>query len=146
MRSFTLAGWYASAIFPYITMPALQKLNLSCTSLNSEDLSRLQSFLSRSWCPLRELSLHHIPAWSLSTLPPLITLALAIIEAKTITRIFRRLTGSPGCLPRLHRVVMFYALTDLLWVRWRAPAEGLAQLLSFTPTMHCDGTAPSAGV
>ncbi|KAF7369715.1 F-box domain-containing protein [Mycena venus] len=161
LRTLTVSGASPTAIFPYTTMPALEELNLVGRSLNTEDLSHISFFVSRSRCQLRRLRLHFIsellttPAIQLlEALPSLERCELAATEAKTITTLFSSLCGDSKFLPQLqnlsishHRisdsnmVSMFEAMANMLIYRGLRTPEHV-QLHSFALAMQCEETAP----
>ncbi|KAJ7038929.1 hypothetical protein C8F04DRAFT_1392738 [Mycena alexandri] len=60
LRSITLSGTDPSIILQFVAMPGLEDLDIAGT-LNSEDLTRMNFFVSRSQCQLRRLRVHYIP-------------------------------------------------------------------------------------
>ncbi|KAJ7735981.1 hypothetical protein B0H16DRAFT_1574994 [Mycena metata] len=162
LRSITLSGTDPFIILQFVAMPGLEDLDVVARSLNSEDLTRISFFVSRSQCQLRRLRLHYIPnpltvaaLQLLEALPFLETLELSATEANTIMALLRRLDdGETTFLPQLQNLsiahhkmrdkdmhAMFNVVAMILLRRGSHTPEHV-QLRSFSLTMQYEQTPP----
>ncbi|KAF7373825.1 F-box domain-containing protein [Mycena sanguinolenta] len=166
IASLALSGASPTDILPFITLPALEGLDIVGRSLNKEELSRIPLFVSGSGCQLRHLRLHFMSELMtsaaielLEALPSLESLEMAATGASTIRTLFSSLSryGEPF-LPFLqnlslshHRIsddniqAMFEDLTGLLVRRSAAVLEHV-QLQSFTLVIEHEETVPPSRI
>jgi hypothetical protein len=160
LRTFTFSGPAAWGLLRYITMPALQTLDLSRCPLDSRNFTQVAQFVKRSACQLRALKIYVrgiFAGLTIHLLPSLTALGLILAEAETGTAIFQEFIKSGHSSIMLPRVevhcmhddnheLMFDAVTDALQIRnsdSEPSSDGPARVTSFTLSMDGDTQVPS---
>ncbi|KAJ7852816.1 hypothetical protein B0H14DRAFT_3865995 [Mycena olivaceomarginata] len=169
LRTFTFSGPAAWGLLRYITMPALQTLDLSRCPLDSRNFTQVAQFVKRSACQLCALKIYVRGIFAgqtihlLHLLPSLTALGLILAEAETGTAIFQEFIKSGHSsimLPRVESIsvhcmhddnheLMFDVVTDALQIRnsdSEPSSDGPARVTSFTLSMDGDTQVPSLGI
>ncbi|KAJ6626020.1 hypothetical protein B0H10DRAFT_1999952 [Mycena sp. CBHHK59/15] len=164
LRSFTLSGPAGWGILRYISMPALQTLDLSRSPLGPRNFPQLLQFVSRSECQLRDLKLYVRNAVTtqmihlLHCLPSLTKIDMTLAEADSGTAIFRHLELSDASfLPHIHSIslycvqddnnqAMFDAVTDALYTRCQSAPSGFGSIASLNLFTQDDVEPPNMRV
>ncbi|KAJ7235696.1 hypothetical protein C8J57DRAFT_1377920 [Mycena rebaudengoi] len=159
LHFFTLSGPAGWGILRYITMPALQVLDLTRSHLDTRNFSQVLSFISRSKCELHELRLYvrnHTAAETihiLQRLPSLTKIGLTFVESDSANTLLRQFELRLVFLPRLESLYIhcvhgddpplnFSVITNALRLR-STPSPDVSSLLSsFSLTMEYDAQAP----
>ncbi|KAJ7153405.1 hypothetical protein C8R43DRAFT_1235392 [Mycena crocata] len=169
LRSFTFSGPAGWGILRYMTMPALQELDLTRCPPGPRNITQLFQFVARSECQLRYLKLYVRAAVMAQTihllraLPSLATIELTLAETDIGTAIFRELNSDAAgdLLPHVESIfvrcmhddnyhILFDVVSDLLDVRAQqaadAPNQRIAELASFTLLIDSSDAVPNAEI
>ncbi|KAJ7703950.1 hypothetical protein B0H17DRAFT_1193884 [Mycena rosella] len=153
-RSFTFSGSAGWGVLRYLTMPALQTLDLTRIPPDPRNIVQLLQFLEPSQCELRNLRLYVRTVvttqtiYLLGRLPVLSALELTVAEADIGTAIFHEFGASDGraLLPRIHSISVLCVHNDNARLMFDAVIHALpvrsSTLASFALWMDDHGQEP----